>query len=122
MKTILKPLDIFILSLSIVLILVTGFNIYAGPRKESRVFIRGQDKTWIFPLDAEEQIEVPGPLGHTLVEIHEGKAAVISSPCNSQTCVERGHLNRQGQWTACLPNNVFLIIEGESNDLDAIAW
>lgn len=122
MKAILKPLDIVILCLSITLILLIVLGIYAAPRKANEVIIRGQDKTWIFPLDAEEQIQVPGPLGNTLVEIHGGKAAIVSSPCKNQTCVERGHLNRSGQWTACLPNNVFLLIEGVHDDLDAVSW
>ena len=123
MKAVLKPLDLIIFIFSIAMILWTGIAVYAAPRKESQVIIRGQEKSWIFPLDAEEQIQVPGPLGNTLVEIREGKAAIISSPCGNQTCVERGSMYRHGQWTACLPNSVFLLIEGkDSDEPDAVAW
>jgi hypothetical protein len=119
----LKPLDIPVLLLSAALCIASGIMVYAVPRGKADVVIRGQDRAWVFPLDAEEIISVPGPLGETVVRIHGGNAAIMSSPCNNQTCVAAGHLSRQGQWAACLPNNVFLLIEGKGdNGADASAW
>jgi hypothetical protein len=59
-----------------------------------------------------------------VVEISGGKARVLSSPCVNQTCVAVGHIHRQGEWAACLPNKVFVSIEGSADDeaLDAAAW
>jgi hypothetical protein len=79
----------------------------------------------VFPLDAEEHIGVSGPLGETVVEISGGQSRVLSSPCANQTCVAAGHLSRRGQWAACLPNKVFVYIEGTGDDdtaPDSTTW
>jgi hypothetical protein len=116
-------LDIPVILLSAALCIGAGVMVYAVPRGKTQVIIHGPDKAWVFPLDAEETISVPGPLGETLVRIHEGNAAIIASPCANQTCVAAGHLSKQGQWAACLPNNVFLLVEGNGdNAADASAW
>jgi hypothetical protein len=75
------------------------------------VVIQGSGRTWVFPLEAEERIAVPGPLGETVVGIAGGRAMVLSSPCANQTCVAAGHIGRPGNWTACLPNKVLVLIE-----------
>jgi hypothetical protein len=125
MKAPVKPLDFLVIGLSVCITILSAFAVYAGPDSAARAVIRGAGKTWIFPLDADEILTIPGLLGDTLVEIHGGKAAIISSPCNNQTCIATGHISRQGQWAACLPNNVFLLIEGNIDNEDApdaAAW
>jgi hypothetical protein len=107
---------------------LTGFSAfaaYARPRSAAQVLIEGSGRRWVFPLDAEETIPVPGPLGETVVRIHNHEAWVESSPCDNQTCVAAGHVNKQGEWAACLPNNVLLMVEGRDdleNNLDSGAW
>jgi hypothetical protein len=119
-----KPGDFAAIAVSLALIAISALTIYAAPQSSVRVVIHGSDRTWIFPLDAEERIAVPGPAGETVVEISEGRARVLSSPCVNQTCVAAGHIHRQGEWAACLPNKVFVSIEGSADDeaLDAAAW
>jgi hypothetical protein len=118
-----KILDVMIILSALAL---TGFSAYAAyikPQKKPQVFIRGQERTWIFPLDAEETVVVPGPLGNTVVRIHENQAWVESSPCVNKTCVAQGHVQRRGAWAACLPNIVFLLIEGNNDPvIDAYSW
>jgi hypothetical protein len=122
-KPYLKPLDIPVILLSLLLTIAAAAGVYALPQAHPEVTIRGPGRTWVFPLDAEETIKVPGAIGDTVVEIRGGAAAITASPCANQTCVAAGHLSRQGQWTACLPNNVFLLIEGKSIDApDAASW
>ena len=85
------------------------------------VLIRSRDNEWVFPLSAEETITVSGPLGDTTVKISGKRAWVESSPCKNQTCTTIGYIQRQGTWSACLPNNVLLMIEGsDEQDVDAI--
>jgi hypothetical protein len=121
----LKPLDFFIIGASSVFTALLALAVYGHSGDAGRVIIRGEDKTWVFPLDAEEHISVQGPLGETVVEISGGRSRVLASPCANQTCVAAGHLNRQGQWTACLPNKVFVYIEGTGDGdaiLDSTTW
>jgi len=118
-----KPLDILIIILAVSLTLFSAYRAYAGPKTSSRVFIQGSKHEWIFPPDAEETVAVPGPLGITTIRISGGSAWVESSPCVNQVCVAAGRIGRQGIWTACLPNGVFLIMEGETgNEVDGAAW
>jgi hypothetical protein len=121
----LRPLDFFSIGLSAALTVLSAFMVYGRPRDASRVIVQGETKTWVFPLDAEETLTVPGPIGDTVVEISGGRSRVRSSPCTNQTCVASGHIYRRGQWTACLPNKVFLYVEGIGNDtgvLDSTTW
>ena len=53
-----------------------------------------------------ETIEVPGPLGITVVELDGLRARVISSPCPDKICIKMGWLERPGDYAACLPNRV----------------
>jgi hypothetical protein len=89
------------------------------------VRIEGSGQQWIFPLDAEETVNVNGPLGNTVIQIHGNQAWVDSSPCKNQFCITMGHAKSNGDWAACLPNNVFFIIKG-NNDIqkntDAATW
>jgi hypothetical protein len=77
----------------------------------------------VFPLDGARRVSVPGPLGDTVVEIAEGSARVLSSPCAEKTCVKSGRISRPGQWIACLPNRVFVEIRGRSREqVDAFSY
>jgi len=117
--------DLVIILLAAGLTVFSAYTAYIKPQAVSRVMIRGQGLKWSFPLGAEETVNVPGPLGTTVVRIHKESAWVESSPCNNQSCVAQGHLKQQGAWAACLPNGVFLMIEGSDetgNAPDAIVW
>jgi len=118
----LKPLDIPVIVLAAVLAFLPG--IHSGNRNASMVVVKGPGKIWYFPLDAEVNISVPGSIGETKIEISHGRTAIVSSPCGGQTCVAAGELHKNGQWAACLPNRVFLLIEGadDRDIVDAASW
>lgn len=120
-----KPLDLVVILIALALTGVTAFTVYARPRNTAQVLIEGPNQRWVFPLDADETVDVQGPLGNTVVRIRNSEAWVVSSPCDNQTCVAAGHVNAQGEWVACLPNNVFLMVEGSDdlkNLMDGGAW
>lgn len=120
----LKPLDITVIVLASAFAIAIGVTAIKKDSVSSRVIIRGQDKNWIFPLNAEEEVTISGPLGETVVRIHQGRAAIVSSPCSAQSCIAAGDLHKNGQWAACLPNRVFLLIEGaeDTDAVDAASW
>ena len=122
-KTFLRFFDIPVIALAVILTIATAVASYSGGTA-SRVTIRGPGKTWIYPLDAEEELKVEGPIGVTTVKIHQGRAAIVSSPCPGQTCVAAGAVYKNGQWAACLPNRVFLLVEAADggDGVDASSW
>jgi len=119
----LKIPDIFIILIVSAITFFSFYNAYMKPQEMTQVLIRGQKSEWTFPVDAQERIVVHGILGETVVRIENNRAWVESSPCANQTCVASGKIVRQGQWTACLPNGVLLMIQGHGDEeVDAVAW
>jgi hypothetical protein len=119
----LKPIDVVVVVLALCVTVYAGVVVYGGAKTWARVSIKSAGQTWVFPLDAEETVVTSGPLGDTVVEVRGGRARILSSPCANQTCIASGYIHSQGQWVACLPNGVFLSIEGGNNGgLDASAW
>ena len=119
-----RGVDFLIIIIAVGVVLVSGYNAYLKPQDSVRVLIKGQGKEWVFPLETKETIVVAGPLGNTVVQIDTDRAWVESSPCSNQTCTASGSIHRLGQWAACLPNNVLVVIQGSSvslpEDVDVI--
>jgi hypothetical protein len=126
----LRPFDFVITALALAVTVFFSVRIYSGPVRQEELIVKGPGGSWVFPLDAEERIEAPGPLGTTVVEIRGGQARVVASPCTNQLCVSAGAIRRRGQWIACLPNSVLVTVEGREDrsgvsggeDFDAAAW
>jgi hypothetical protein len=122
------PVKIFDIVIILLACALTGFSVftaYIQPQNTSRILIESPTRQWVFPLDAEETLNIRGTLGTTVIQIHGKEAWFESSPCDNQTCVGTGHVGASGDWIACLPNNVFLIIEGadeQRNLPDRTAW
>jgi hypothetical protein len=118
--------DIVIILMALGLTLFSVFAAYARTSGAALVLIQGPDRTWVFPLDAEETVRVRGILGDdTVVRIHGGEAWAESSPCYNQLCVGMGRINANSWWgVACLPNNVFFMVERsyDRGSVDATVW
>ena len=123
MKCFIKVFDIFII---IIAAGITAFSINAAYRKSngaSSVLIRAEGVEWIYQINVNETVRINGHLGDTVVRIRDNHAWVESSPCENQNCVAAGFISRQGQWAACLPNNVLIMILGNGDeDIDAVVW
>ena len=121
-----KLFDFVVIALSLGLTAFSAYSVYLRPQNTTRVTIEGSNgqQRWIYPLDAEVTLPVPGPLGNTVVRIHNNQAWVESSPCDNKICVAAGYLRRNLDFAACLPNNVFVMIEGQDDArrLDGAAW
>jgi len=123
MKPWIKLFDVIIILLVTALTFFTAYLAYVKPQGQPQILIRGQDGEWTYPFKADETIIVCGPLGETIIRVKENRAWIESSPCSNQTCVAAGSVTRQGQWAACLPNNVLLLVNGaRDDDVDVIVW
>ena len=124
-----KAMNLIIIVGLLALVIISFQRAYISQHDSSRVLIKGRGAEWIFPFEAEETIKIQGPLGITVVRIAGKNVWIEESPCVNQTCVAQGHISRQGSWVACLPNNVFALIEGgipydnvQSEEFDALSW
>ena len=74
-----------------------------------------------FPLTTDHVAHVQGPLGTTEVEIKNGRARIVRSPCKLKVCIKSGYIQYADRLSACLPNKVVVRIEGETQrGLDAV--
>jgi len=111
-----KVLDCVIIAAAILAIAFSCLTVYGKGNAEPEVKISSQGGDYIYPLKDERRLQIEGPLGVTVVHIHDGSVQIEDSPCPNRTCVAAGAISRPGQWVACMPNQVFISIEGSSNE------
>ena len=73
-------------------------------------------------LQQRRTLEVPGPLGLTLIAVEPGRARVQSDPGPRQVCVRQGWLARPGEIAICAPNHVSLQIAGRTSVYDSLSY
>lgn len=74
-----------------------------------------------YPLTEDRILEIKGPLGHTEIEIKNGKIRIKKAPCRDKICIKQGWISSSGESLICLPNRVMVNITGEAR-YDAISW
>jgi hypothetical protein len=117
----LRAADCVIFAFTLSIALLTIIPVYSGGG-EGAVSVSGDGASWVYPLDSGERLVVSGPLGDTVVDIRDGRARILSSPCTNQTCVASGAIHARGQWLACLPNRVMVRISGQAAEVDAASY
>lgn len=119
----LKFFDFVIFGFSIASFLVIMGLALQLSASASEVTIKAGDNRYIYRLEKDLEFDVAGPLGLTHIEIKNKAVRVVDSPCRDKICIHSGWLNSGGQWTACLPNRVFLSINaGNSDSVDASTY
>ena len=73
-------------------------------------------------LRTRRELQVPGPLGNTLIAIELGRVRVVSDPGPKQYCVRQGWLMRPGEIAICAPNRVSVQVAGRTKVYDSISY
>ena len=80
-----------------------------------------QKETTRLPLDQDQKTHVKGPLGLTEIEVKNGRARIIRSPCKNKVCIKSGYIRYADRLAACIPNRVVIRIVGKSHrGVDAV--
>lgn len=106
--------DILIAITALSAIIWISIGIYSDQGRASEVQVRTDDALYVYDLLTDASIVIPGPLGDTRIEIHDGHVHVTDSPCKSKICIAAGEISKTGEWIICLPNRVFITIEGKT--------
>jgi hypothetical protein len=121
-----KPFDFLVIAFALLLTAAAALTIYSPGTSRAEFVIEASGRRWTYPADAETLIEVEGVIGVSMAEISGGSIKMSSSPCANQTCIAAGSINRNGQWIACLPNQVFMHVAGreqsDDNSIDGATW
>jgi hypothetical protein len=72
-----------------------------------------QGTVFTAPLSQDRSVELQGPLGVTRLEIMNGKARIVSSPCPYKVCIGMGEIHREGEIVACVPNRLLVQVTGQ---------
>lgn len=73
-------------------------------------------------LSRNQQIEVPGPLGISLIAIQDRRVRIASDPSPRQYCVRQGWLQQAGEIALCLPNQVSVELVGSKKRYDSLNY
>lgn len=120
--TFLRPGDWLVAGVSTVIVAVSFPLLWRGGQAD-RAVIRVDGRVFAeYPLDVPRRIEVPGPLGNTVIEIQPGRARVFSDPGPRQYCVRQGWLSRGGAVAICAPNHVSLMLAGRVAGYDSLNY
>jgi hypothetical protein len=71
-------------------------------------------------LDHLQKYTAQGKLGPSVIEVTATGARFIESPCKNKFCVHSGWQKHTGDVTACIPNQVALVMQGGERHYDAI--
>lgn len=118
----LKPGDLFVLLLAILLTAGLFFHAWFKPEGDT-VVVRANGRIMLrTTLDRDADYEVPGKLGSSRIEIRQGRARVASDPGPRQICVRQGWVSRAGEAALCLANQISLEISGSGKPFDSLTY
>ena len=120
-----KPLDYLLILLGLIL---CTFSVMAATSQQEGtplLILTSPTKEYIYPLDTDTTVQIPGLEGVSTIQIQQGQAQYLDSPCANKTCVA-SPIHRNGEWSACLPNGIFMRVENTSSnsatDIDIMAF
>lgn len=118
-KIILKKLKLFDYILICVCICVAGISLFLALQNRgegTQVIVSSPYNEWVYNIDDDQNLKFEGVLGLTHITIEEGQAFFKKSPCDNQICILNYPAYKNGDWAACLPNQIWIRIEGEDAD------
>ena len=114
--------DWLTLLLGSIFVMLLALKFWSGDLADKAV-IRGGGKIFsVVPLSRDQQIEVPGPLGISIITIQNRKARIASDPSPRQYCVRQGWLQQAGEIALCLPNQVSVELTGSRKKYDSLNY
>lgn len=118
----LKTGDWLTLLLGSIGVVLLGFKLWSGDIADKAVIRSGGKIFCEVSLSRDQQIEVPGPLGISIISIHNRKARIISDPSPRQYCVRQGWLQQSGEVAICMPNEVSIELTGSRKKYDSLNY
>jgi hypothetical protein len=117
-----KPGDYLTLLAGVLFTVWISLTVWSGGAANTAVIRSGGKVFREVPLSRDQQIEVPGPLGTSIITIEKGKARISSDPSPRQYCVRQGWLQQAGEIAVCLPNQVSVELTGGQKKYDSLNY
>jgi Uncharacterized protein conserved in bacteria len=120
-----RILDVAIILAVAAIAVVMGFRIYGNRTGSVHLVVEAPGGSWIYKLDTDRTVTIPGALGPTVIKIEQNSARIIESACPNKTCVAAAPISKKGEWNACLPNKVIIRVADDTagaDELDATGY
>jgi hypothetical protein len=105
-----------------VCVVLLVMKLWSGDLADKAV-IRSGGKVFLeVTLSKDQQIEVPGPLGVSIIAIKDRRVRIASDPSPRQYCVRQGWLQQAGEVALCLPNQVSVELTGSHKRYDSLSY
>lgn len=91
----------------------------ATPADRLQVLVNGNEVLET-ALSTDQELTVDGALGASHIKVAGGRVRFTDSPCDNKQCVHSGWLQHGGEFAACLPNRVSIVVTGLNNRFDTI--
>lgn len=111
-------LDRLIVAVLLLAVLASFFLLGARPQGERVLVERAGRLIFTAPLAENRVVDLEGPLGLTRLEIRDGRARILASPCPTKACIGMGAIACRGELLACVPNQLLVRIDGEGGGAD----
>ncbi len=111
--------DIILILVIIILALVFYFTYRALNDSKELVckIYQDQELKYEIALDHSEEIIIDIDDDKIIIEIDKTGVYVKESSCEDKICVNQGKITRGGQIITCLPNKVYIKLEGKGADV-----
>ena len=118
----LKPGDWIVAVLGLIVCTLSIPLIWHSGTAEKAVIKRGGEVFIELDLSHNRQVDVPGPLGVTVIAVNKRRVRVVSDPGPHQYCVSQGWLKHSGEIAICAPNQVSVQIQGGKEAYDSLSY
>jgi hypothetical protein len=117
-----KPGDWLVAALALAFCTISFPLAWQAGIAEKAVVKRGGEVFAELDLARNRSLEVPGPLGITIVTVDKRRVRVVSDPGPRQYCVRQGWLARPGEIAICAPNQVSVQVQGGKETYDSLSY
>ena len=117
-----RPGDWLVVILGVSICVLSYSLVWQDGAAEKVIVKRGGEIFAELDLLYDRQIDVPGPLGVTRLEVRARRVRVVSDPGPRQYCVLQGWLSRAGEVAVCAPNQVSVLVLGRKEVYDSLSY
>ena len=117
-----RPGDWLVVILGVSICVLSYSLVWQDGAAEKVIVKRGGEIFAELDLLYDRQIDVPGPLGVTRLEVRARRVRIVSDPGPRQYCVLQGWLSRAGEVAVCAPNQVSVQVLGRKEAYDSLSY
>ena len=117
-----RPGDWLVVILGVIVSVFSFPLVWQSGAADKAIVKRGGEVFAELDLLHDRQIDGPGPLGVTRLEVRARRVRVVSDPGPRQYCVLQGWLSRAGEVAVCAPNQVSVQVLGRKEAYDSLSY